>query len=54
MAVNQFTNVLTLVWALLDDVAIVLEKVVDEEFVEICGRRVVVLVDFSSQGLAEN
>jgi hypothetical protein len=38
VAVNEFANVLALVWAFLDDVAIVLEQVINKELVEIWGR----------------
>ena len=54
MAINQLAYVLTLVGALLDDMAVVLEQVVDEELVKVSGRRVMVLIDLSRQGLAED
>lgn len=54
VAINQLAYVLTLVGALLDDVAVVLEQVVDEELVKVSGRRVMVLINLSRQGLAED
>lgn len=54
VAINQLANVLTLVRALLNDVAVVLEQMVDEELVEVTGRRVMILIDLSRQGLTEN
>ena len=54
MAINQLANVLTLVRALLNDVAIVLEKMVDEELVKVTSRRVMVLINLSRQGLTED
>ena len=54
VAINQLAYVLTLVGALLDDMAVVLEQVVDEELVKVSGRRVMVLIDLSRQGLAED
>jgi hypothetical protein len=51
---NQLTHVLTLVWALLYYMAIVLEQMVDEEFVEITMRAVGVFVDLSRKGLAKD
>jgi hypothetical protein len=54
MAINQLANVLTLVRALLNDVAVVLEKMVDEELVKVTSRRVMVLINLSRQGLTED
>jgi hypothetical protein len=54
VAINQLANVLTLVRALFNDVAVVLEQVVDEELVEVTGRGVMVFIDLSRQGLTED
>lgn len=54
VAINQLANVLALVGALLDDMAVVLEQVVDEELVKVCGRGVMILINLSRQGLAED
>ena len=54
VAINQLANILTLVRALLNDVAVVLEQMVDEELVEVSGRGVMVLIDLSRQGLTED
>ena len=54
VAINQLANVLTLVRALLNDVAVVLEQMVDEELVEVSSRGVMVLIDLSRQGLTED
>jgi hypothetical protein len=51
---NQLTHVLTLVRALFYYMAIVLEQMVDEEFVEITMRTVGVFVDLSRKGLAKD
>jgi hypothetical protein len=34
--------------------AVVLEQVVDEELVKVCGRGVMILINLSRQGLAED
>jgi hypothetical protein len=47
VAINELANVLTLVRALLNDVAVVLEQMVDEELVEVSCRGVMVLIDLS-------
>lgn len=54
VAINQLANVLALVRALFNDVAVVLEQMVDEELVEVSSRGVMVLIDLSRQGLAED
>ena len=54
VAINQLAYVLALVGALLDDVAVILEQVVDEELVKVCGRGVMILINLSRQGLAED
>lgn len=54
VAIDKLTYILTLVRALFDDVAVVLEQVVDEELVEVSCRGVMVLIDLSCQGLAED
>ena len=54
VAINQLANVLTLVRALFNDVAVVLEKMVNEELVKVSGRGVMVLIDLSREGLAED
>lgn len=54
VAINQLANVLTLVRALFNDVAVVLEQMVDEELVKVTSRGVMVLIDLSRQGLAED
>lgn len=51
--IYEFTNVLTFVGALLDDGAVVLEQMVDEELVELFSWTLSVLIDLSGQGLAE-
>jgi hypothetical protein len=53
VTVNEFTHVLSLVGALLDDLAVVLEQVVDEELVELLGGTLLVLVHLLRQTLAE-
>lgn len=35
VAIDKFAYVLTLIWAFLDNMAVILEQVVDEELVEI-------------------
>jgi hypothetical protein len=59
--INQLAHVLSLIRALLHNVAVVLEQVVDEELVEqLCQGALslmllgVVLVDFAGEGLAED
>jgi hypothetical protein len=54
VAIDELANVLTLVRALFNDVAIVLEEMIYEELVEILMRALVVLVYLPRQGLAEN
>ena len=54
VAINKLANVLALVGALFDDVAVVLEQVVDEELVEVSGRGVMILINLPRQGLAED
>ena len=54
VAINKLAYVLALVGALLNDVAVVLEQVVDEELVEVTGRGVMVFIDLSRQGLTED
>jgi hypothetical protein len=54
VAINELANVLTLVRALLNDVAVVLEQMVDEEFVEVSCRGVMVFINLSRQGLTED
>jgi hypothetical protein len=51
---DELAHVLSLVRALLDDEAVVLEEVVYEEFVELGVRAVRVLVDLAGEGLAED
>jgi len=48
VAEYQFADVLALVRALLDDLAVVLEKMIDEEFVEFFLRTLGILIDLSS------
>ena len=50
----QLTHVLTLIGALLDNEAIVLEEVVYEEFIEFGVRTVRVLIDLPGERLAED
>ncbi len=59
--INQLAHILSLIRALLHNVAVVLEQVVDEELVEqLCRGALsllllgVVLVDFAGKGLAED
>ena len=54
VAINKLAYVLALVGALLNDVAVVLEQVVDEELVKVSCRGVMVLINLSRQGLAED
>lgn len=54
VAINELANVLTLVRALLNDVAVVLEQMVDEKFVEVSCRGVMVFINLSRQGLTED
>ena len=54
VAINQLANVLTLVRALLNDMAVVLKQMVNEELVEVSSRGVMVLINLSRQGLAED
>lgn len=54
VAINKLANILTLVWALLNDVAVVLEQMVDEELVKVSCRRVMILIYLSRQGLTED
>ena len=54
VAEDELTNVLPFIWALADDLAVVLEQVPNEEPVEVLRRRVRVLVDSSRQCLAED
>jgi hypothetical protein len=54
VTVDELAYVLALVGALLDDVAVVLEQVVDKELVEIRRRRVMILVYLSCQCLTED
>ena len=54
VAINELANVLTLVRALLNNVAVVLEQMVDEELVEVSCRGVMVLINLSRQGLTED
>lgn len=51
---NKLAHVLAFIGALLNDVAVVLEKVVYEEFIEFSMRAVGVLIDLSRESLAEN
>jgi hypothetical protein len=54
VAVYQLTHVLSLIRALLDDLAVVLEQVVDEELVELISGALLILIDFSCESFAEN
>ena len=54
VAENKLTYVLALIGALLNYVAVVLEKVVYEEFIELSMRAVGILIDLSGKSLAEN
>jgi hypothetical protein len=51
---NKLAHVLAFIGALLNDVAVVLEKVVYEEFIEFSMGAVGVLIDLSRESLAEN
>jgi hypothetical protein len=50
----KLAYVLPFIGALLNDVAVVLEKMVYEEFIEFCVGAVRVLIDLSGESLAEN
>jgi hypothetical protein len=54
VAINELANVLTLVRALLNNVAVVLEQMVDEELVEVSCWGVMVFINLSCQGLTED
>jgi hypothetical protein len=51
---NKLAHILAFIGALLNNVAVVLEKVVYEEFIEFCMGAVRVLIDLSGESLAEN
>jgi hypothetical protein len=51
---NKLAHVLPFIGALLNNVAVVLEKVVYEEFIEFGVGAVRVLIDLSGESLAEN
>ena len=54
MTENKLAHVLAFIGALLNDEAVVLEKVVYEEFIELSVGAVRVLIDLSGESLAEN
>lgn len=54
VAEDKLTHVLALIWALLYNVAVVLEKVVYEEFIEFSMGAVGILIDLSGKSLAED
>jgi hypothetical protein len=52
--VNQLTDLLALIWALLDERAVVSEKVLLEEFVEIVLGGIIIVIDLDGELLAEH
>ena len=54
VTIYQFAHVLPLVGAFLDDLAVVLEKVINEELVELICWALLILIYLSCKGLAEN
>lgn len=51
--VEEFTHILPLIWALFDDLAVILEQVVNEKLVEFLRRRLLVFVYLSGKCFAE-
>ena len=54
MSINQFANVLSFVWALFDNLTVVLKEMVYKEFVEFFWWARIVIIDFASKNFAEN
>jgi len=54
MAIYKLAHVLSLIGAFLDDLAVVLEQVVNKELVELLSGALRVLIDFPCQCFAKN
>jgi len=56
MSIDQLTYLLSLIWALFDDLTVILEKVPNKEFVEVSrsGVLITALVNFNCKYLAKN
>ena len=54
VTIDQFAYVLTLVWAFLNNLAIVLEQMINEESVKILSWALLILIDLASESLAED
>ena len=56
MSIDELTDLLSLIWAFFDDLAVILKKVPHEEFVEVSSSGVLItaLVNFDGEHLAED